>query len=303
MTKFGVEAEEVMIGDATVVLPVEPEVWLHSLTNQARKVITESNVLCEYIRELIKHIRENPGLINKNYTGTGVPVVQTDYLTAAKRKMFVYPSGKDGRKFGAELLYNMTPVVAGLGYMGGGGCPTNVRLSMGGMAPNGSMSGGSMSRGNVACASSYRQQYEGLKAQLRNGGFKVNAAQDATITAELERVEKNEHKFGQVFDILNALLEIKHLYGIPDHHGRPLEEIDVTKISTANGFNNYVNRNIPELTNYLSQNNVAQVAAINHIQRLVANVYGVAYGVSAPSVRWEADNHTSSRNVNLNQNL
>lgn len=297
LKKFNVAAESVTAPNGqTVIVPVHKNVWFNGLDQETQDALKASTSVKAYIEALIDNIRESPSIINKNYTGTGVSAKATPFEDAVGLKMFRQPrSGKRDLSYQYRLMERMPTVSANPGLFG---LMTNVRMSWGGATPSTAMSGGCMTGGSnlvrphdlarsvsnrmndgvVKCGNAQESMYVNLKRNLADAGFKVSDRDNAVIEAEIAKMKGLESKFGQVHDILARLIEVKDLYGLPDHVGEP-KVINLSDIASAEDFNRYVTNNIPQLNNYMNSNLSAQGGIAQQLQQLFTALVGKAAGV------------------------
>ena len=296
LTQFGVQGTSVRVDNQDVILPVDKSMWFQSLTHETQEAIQKTPALKEYIESLIDLIHDSPGILNKNYKGTGVRNKDTDYFVALKLEDFVQPGQQSRRSVDSELLARLPQVSSNVFSLFGGFIPTNLK-----MASSNGMKGGGYDGGKIAPV--YGNTIENMISHLEADGFKINRTQLAQLRDGVEKAKVLENKFATVVNVLSSLLEIKHIYGLPDGAGRLAHTVDLEAISTPEGFSNYVVSQINAIRRYLSENQNLQVACANDLNRHIASLYSFQAGNTGTYMPNATSVHPYSRSVSLNETL
>ena len=309
LEKFGVKAEQYeMPNGQKVVVPVTKNRWFSSLTPEAQKVLNESSYLKEYINALIDHIRANPALTNKNYTGNDVVNTRQSFVEAVGASLFKLPKSNNDLKLATALVLNNMPVVLanhGSAYGlvgGGGGCGSNVRMSYGGMEPNVSMSGGCMSGGGVTfeCANTYRLEFKKLKAALRSVGISIDNDGENQVEESLKKIDTFQKSFARVHEVISYLVSLRLSLGL-NHYTGPHKVIKLEDITNIEDLNDFSYNTVQELQSYLQNNEVGQVRAMNDLQGFFANLFNKNNGMR--KLPYHPTLPSGSPAVSLGQNM
>jgi hypothetical protein len=309
LEKFGVKAEQYeMPNGQKVIVPVTKNTWFSSLTPEAKTVLNSSPHLKEYINALIDHIRANPALTNKNYTGNDAVNVKHSFIEAVGALPFKL--AKKNRELilsNALVLSNMPTILAthgsAYGLVGGGGCGSNVRMSYGGMEPNVSMSGGCMSggaNGTIDCSNAYRSEFKKLKLALHSVGLTIDNTDESQVEEALKKIDNFHKSFARVHEVISYLVSLRRSLGLNNYNG-PHKVLKLEDINNIEDINDFTYNTVQELQNYLQNNEVGQVRVMNDLHGFFANLFNKNSGMRNKYQHYPNVSNESS--VKLGQNM
>ena len=260
----------------TIDVPMTVEEWLNSIGDESIKKSIESNQgFKNYISGLIKWVRENPSILNKNLS-SNTRIINSQNFCGLKK----WRSPSNTVKASYKMLKNfpkMTyPVLNSnnqtlLPFM-------NTSFTGNPMQGGGSQKGGShhISQSHIehimnpqvnevaTCSSVHDNIIDNIKRDLQTIGFKLSESDDKKINDAINSIKQQEENLVNLHRVLQNLIDYGRLNGIDCRYSNQENSIKINAVNSSNDLSdikseedlqNYINTNVTELQRCINNSN------------------------------------------------